>query len=358
MPLLDLEVRVAEDNSLDYQFYSKPCASKFTMMRDSAMPARTKFNGLVQEVIRRLRNTRASLPWEEHQAVILTKFCRMMKRSGYPEGYREEVLKAGVTGFERQLEASRRGEKPLFRPREWRKDERRKRKMVRRVGWYRPADTVGFYPATPRGELAKEIGKVLEEEGARIGMSLRVVETGGVSLGRQLVRPDLRAGEPCGRPGCVLDRVSGGAGGPHNRPSSLYRGTCNLCEAAGVQSEYWGETAFSGFHRSGQHEESVEKGDLGNAFAKHLAGEHPGHEGDIDNFNIQVVSTFKKPLTREKMEAVKIASSSADQLLNSKSEHKQPKLQRVRMTRENEEPQPLRGRGRGRGRGRTQGGGR
>jgi hypothetical protein len=59
---------------------------------------------------------------------------------------------------------------------------------------------------------------VLEEEGARLG---------------------LRAGEPCGRPGCVLDRLSGGAGGPHNQPSALYHGTCNLCEAAGVQSEYW-----------------------------------------------------------------------------------------------------------------------
>jgi hypothetical protein len=350
MALLDLEVRVAEDSTVDYRFYSKPCASRYTMMRSSAMPARTKMNGLTQEVIRRLRNTRASLPWEEHQAPILTDFSRKMARSGYAEGYREEVLKSGVAGYERQLEASRTGEKPLFRPREWRQEERRRKKMVRKAAWYRPADCIAFYPATPKGELAREIGAVLEEEGARLNMKLRVVETGGVSLARQLVQPDLRAGEPCGRPGCVLDQLSGGAGGPHNRSSALYCGTCNLCEEAGIKSEYWGETGRSGYHRTLQHREEVAKRVPSNAFAKHLSNEHPEDQGDINNFTIKVVSTFGKSLTREKSEAVKIQSSTADHLLNSKSEHKQPALHRVRMSRENEEPQPVRGRGEGGGR--------
>jgi hypothetical protein len=175
-----------------------------------------------------------------------------------------------------------------------------------------------------------------------------VVETGGVSLARQLVQPDLRAGEPCGRPGCVLDQLSGGAGGLHNRPSALYCGTCNLCEEDGIKSEYWGETGRSGYHRTLKHQEEVDKKVPSNAFAKHLANDHPEDQGDINNFTIKVVSTFAKPLTREKSEAVKIQSSTADHLLNSKSEHKQPALHRVRMSRENEEPQPVRGRGRGR----------
>ena len=74
-------------------------------------------------------------------------------------------------------------------------------------------------------------------------MDLRAFETGGVSLARQLVKSDLKAGEPCGRPGCVLDTVSGGEGGPHNLPSVLYKGTCNLCGEAELTSEYWGEQA-------------------------------------------------------------------------------------------------------------------
>ena len=153
------------------------------------MSARVKMNCLTQEVIRRLRNTRASLDWDEYKVPILTEFCKKMARSGYPEGYRAEVIKSGVIGFERQLEASQRGERPLFRSKDWQKEERRKRKLVRKVSWYRPADCVGFYPPSPRGELVTEINKVLDEEGRRIGIKMRAIETGGLSLAKQLVKP-------------------------------------------------------------------------------------------------------------------------------------------------------------------------
>ena len=74
-----------------------------------------------------------------------------------------------------------------------------------------------------------------------------------------------------------------------------------------------------------------------NAFAKHLALYHPDERGGIENFKIQVESVFKKPLTRQKTEAVKIQSSTATHIMNSKAEHRQPAMLRVRMTRENDE---------------------
>ena len=186
-------------------------------------------------------------------------------------------------------------------------------------------------------------------------MNLRAVETGGTSLARQLVRADLKAGEPCGRPGCVLDRTSGGAGGPHNVPSVLYRGVCKLCGDVLEDTEYLGESGRSGFHRCQSHEDAVEKRSDSNAFSKHLALFHPESQGNIEHFNIQVVSVFKKPLTRKETEAVKIASSTADHLMNSKAEHRQPALHRVQMVRALEELQPPGGRGGGRGRGRRGG---
>ena len=313
--------------------------------------AKMKMNTLTQEVIRRLRNTRVTLPWTEFQAKILTEFSKKMARSGYPEGYRAEVIKSGVLGFERQLEADRSGVKPLFRPREWHKAERRRRKMVRKVAWYRPADCVGFYPPTPRGELVTEISKVLKEEGQRINMNLRAVETGGLSIGKQLVRPDLKAGEPCGRPGCVLDKCSGGAGGPHNVPSVVYRGVCKLCGEEEVTSEYWGESAFSGGFRTDQHDEDVKSKKDGNAFFKHLEIFHPEVQPNIEYFDIQVQSVHKKSLSRQKTEAVKIATSNADNLLNSKAEHRQPALLRVRMVRGHEEEEQVANQQRGRRRG-------
>ena len=60
-----------------------------------------------------------------------------------------------------------------------------------------------------------------------------------------------------------------------------------------------------------------------------------------------------KPLPREMFEAMKLHNFKANFLINSKSEHKQPKIHRVVMTRENPEPEE---RGRGGGRGRREGG--
>ena len=162
-----------------------------------------------------------------------------------------------------------------------------------------------------------------------------------------MVKPDLKRGEPCGRPGCVLDRTSGGAGGPHNVPSCMYKGSCNLCEAVGETGLYWGESGFCGSHRNGQHEVEVVNRKETNAFAKHLALFHPNEQGDIRNFNIQVESLFKKPLTRQKTEAVKIQSSNATHKMNSKAEHRQPAMLRVRLTRENDDDDQA-GRGGGR----------
>ena len=134
--------------------------------------------------------------------------------------------------------------------------------MVRRADWYQPADAVGFYLLTPRGELVNNIAKVLKEEGSRIGLNLRASETGGLSIGKQLVRPGLKAGEPCGRPGWVLDRGSGGAAGPQNVSSVVYRRICKLCGVVEVTSEYLGESAFSGGYRARQYESFSDVGEI------------------------------------------------------------------------------------------------
>ena len=55
-----------------------------------------------------------------------------------------------------------------------------------------------------------------------------------------------------------------------------------------------------------------------------MAIHHPDDQVNIGNFNIQVVSLFKKPLTRQKTEAVKIESSNATHRMNSKAKHRQP----------------------------------
>ena len=123
----------------------------------------------------------------------------------------------------------------------------------------------------------------------------------------------------------------------NKKASSLYHGVCKLCGKCGVQTEYWGETSFTGYHRSLAHANAIRKRNTQNAFAKHLAIFHPDSQGNAKAFEIKVVATFMKPLPREKSEAVKSHSSEENFVMNSKSEHKQPKIHRVVMTRENPE---------------------
>jgi hypothetical protein len=125
MPLLDLQVRVAEDNSLDYKFYSKKVANPLLLMATSALPDRVKRNSLVQQAMTRLRNTRRTLLWDT-VADILTEFCLRLKWSGYNATYRAEVIYSAVTGYEKLLAKVDKGERPLHRPREWEAKARRR----------------------------------------------------------------------------------------------------------------------------------------------------------------------------------------------------------------------------------------
>ena len=63
---------------------------------------------------------------------------------------------------------------PVQAPREWQQQERRRRKLIRGASWYRPADAVLFLPVTPDSELASLLRPVVEEEGRRLGLAIRV----------------------------------------------------------------------------------------------------------------------------------------------------------------------------------------
>ena len=181
MPLLDLQVKMSEDKTVDWKLFKKSLASPFFVLNRSAVASKVKGTMLIQEGIRRLRNTRPRLV-ERYRKELLEDMAEMMLRSGYPEQYRAGVLQAVITGYERQVEASERGEKPLYRPREWMEEERRKRKRLKRAAWFRPADTVLFLPVTPGSHLANTARSVVEEEGKRLGIKVRVVERAGTSL--------------------------------------------------------------------------------------------------------------------------------------------------------------------------------
>ena len=100
--MLNTEVWV-EGSKVRYEHYRKPMANDLLMLEISAMPARIKRATLTQEVVTIRRNISRELPWEV-TVKHLNNFCQRMKASGYNENYRLQILKAGMTGYDRMLE--------------------------------------------------------------------------------------------------------------------------------------------------------------------------------------------------------------------------------------------------------------
>ena len=115
MPLLDIQVEVLPDNTISWRYYEKEVTSPFTIMSSSAMPGKVKRISLVQEGLRRLRNTRPDLvPTIKKE--LMENFAEKMMVSGYNERFRAGVIKSAVIGYERLSAACSRGERPLYRP--------------------------------------------------------------------------------------------------------------------------------------------------------------------------------------------------------------------------------------------------
>ena len=117
---------------INYDFFSKPSAPKQTILLSSANPWQQKRTAFTQEVIRRLLRTRKEQNCDKKQK-ILTNYMQILKNSGYDKGFRTEILRAGVKGYNKILQDAKNGLKPIYRTKEWRKSARRMDKQKKKV---------------------------------------------------------------------------------------------------------------------------------------------------------------------------------------------------------------------------------
>ena len=153
----------------------------------------------------------------------------------------------------------------------------------------------------------------------------------------ELFKPDLTAGEPCGKPDCLMDMVRGvpGGGSCHHRAGALYQAVCTLCEADSVKAEYFGETGDSGYSRGLNHIAAIKNDQpKQSALAKHIREFHPNNLKDTAAYRVKVISNHRRPLQRQVTEGVKIHNSLADILINDKEEWVQPAVVRLQATQE------------------------
>ena len=143
MPVLDLQIW--------FCFYEKPMASNFVIHRLFALSWTTKKSSLAGEVARRYLNNSPELVTEQYMEPLLDKFRHKMLVSGYSCRERGIIIKEGTAQYHNIILAEK-GERPIYRPSSWHKEEKAIQKKVKGKSWFGKKDTVVFLKSTP-GEV-------------------------------------------------------------------------------------------------------------------------------------------------------------------------------------------------------------
>ena len=141
----------------------------------------------------------------------------------------------------------------------------------------------------------------------------------------------LQCTNPSGKKGCSASDCFAcskgmGEGGDCRKTSVGYEIGCNECEGDNVVM-YVGETSRNAYVRGKEHIDKYRRNDQKSPLWKHAQNRHEGRT-DV-NYSMKVVSQFRDPLTRQVNEGVRINRSTAEVILNSKSEWHGPATARL-----------------------------
>ena len=300
MPVLDLQIW-CQNNQVRFCFYEKPMASNFVIHRWSALSWTTKKSSLAGEVARRYLNNSPELVTEQYMEPLLDKFRHKMLVSGYSCREREIIIKEGTARYHNILKLAAKGERPIYRPSSWHKEERAIQKKVKGKSWFGKNDTVVFVQSTPGEVLKKGIEKII----AAKGFDVKVVEQGGRSIKSILQRSDIDPCLSCGAVDCPVCETK--AGGNCQVEGVVYKIWCKKCEENGVKTVMYGETGKTARIRCGQHKAALES-DRSSNLREHIFIHHPGEEDDVE-FGYRVVRKYPgDPLSRQLKEAALIVN--------------------------------------------------
>ena len=326
VPVLDLKLYVSDQGKIMHEFYEKPVACKLVIPEESAHSWRMKVAVMVEEGLRRLRNHSRGLEWQTSRKCMV-KWALKLKRSGYSATFRHQVIKAAVDKWRRMCKTEDSGGRPIYRPREWRRRDRRLEKESKRQSWHKSKDQVSapliLDPVS--GSMVEEMKAECEKFERMHGVRVRVCQRAGNS-----VRTDAKA-EPlrktgCEREQCLPCKTSGERKGDCEKNSVTYQIICETCLLAGKSTIYEGETGRNAFARGLEHQQGLRQKSEQSALWKHCILEHSSQEAD---FSMKIMQCHTSSLCRQVHEAVRISRTQAEIILNSKSEFHQAPLVRV-----------------------------
>ena len=330
-----------EGGRVDFEFYSTEISNDLVLMADSAMPQDAKRTVLTQECLRRLRNTKKELG-PKVQNEHLSEFMRRMKKSGYSENYRLQIVKSAKEAYKKILIEDEEGSKPLYRSRNWKKLERQKSKLDKKNNWFRNKNSDGqnynsvlFVEATPGGELAKQLRKREAELNNKNEWRIKIVETGGVKIKSKLQKNYPFLEEKCKGKCFPCESMKEGEESKCMKNNIGYSIPCITCEKRGIVRVYEGESSRNAKIRGEEHLRGLKNCKEGNPLFKHKQNYHPDETAE---FKMEVKGKFKDPLTRLANEGVRIKNRKPEELLNSKSEFHQPSIVRLQVEKKKWKP--------------------
>ena len=322
LPILDMKVWTNREGTILYQHYEKPVSSTTVLHSKSAHSSACKRSVHTQEVIRRILNCSRSLDWNSEVAPFVTDYMNRMKAAEYNERYRKAVLDHALGIMDSKWKAHDEGTRPLYRAKDYKKEERRAAKEKKKHEWAKKGGYIApiFVPATPGSVLLKEMRRVAEEEGKE-GILFNIVETGGGRLKRQLQKSNPTAPPGCDKEDCPCCKDGRGKGGQCHRPNVNYEIICEQCPEV-ARATYYGESSRNLITRMDEHIGAA-RGE-GSFMRKHMEEKHAGEES---KFRARVTHMNRDCLTRQIREGVLIRNN--PNALNTKTEWHLPALFRV-----------------------------
>ena len=244
LPTLDftlwIEQGEGEGARMLYSFYEKELGSKYCIMEQGAMSEQMKRSTLSQEVIRRMVNTSEMVEQAERNK-ILEIFAEKMSRSGYSRRTVQDIMVAGLKGYETKLRKAKSEHRGIHRSSRDTQNKRIKNKLLGKTTWYKnkknkgegcpkqgraqekmrkggyrrggnkendaedtPISAVMFVPRTHNGELATRLRQA-ESEIQKVGKTkVKIVEETGNMSKSMIHKANPWAGEKCERSDCMI----------------------------------------------------------------------------------------------------------------------------------------------------------
>ena len=266
-------------------------------------------------------------------------FMLKLKKSGYNEKFRKEVLDSALKAFQKMVLDDKDGVKPLFRSRDWNAEERKNLKKDKKFNRWNNKNseiqytTVMFVTPTPGGVLLKDLKRREKELNGNNKERIKFEEKGGLKMKDILTSKNPFKNSQCTQKTCPLCNQSEFVSAdtqdvkiPCNSANVGYRWVCITCKDREINKVYVGETGRSARIWGTEHLKGLEKQNEKNVLFKHKMLDHPN---EPVKFKMEITKKFKDPLTQQTNEAVRMFCRPSHEILNSKSEFNHPPLSRV-----------------------------